>query len=310
MCLGWVGTSYLNKEILEKIEKIMEMAGRRDDRFNVYQHLFDKLNNLKDRLKSSTQIMVYNRGIIMRYMDLYNKLDELMQVMQKTDLTAEEIKTVYDEAINSIEMYLNELKKQAFREELMLSTPIYTSIVIYLINLLSLFPETVPVASLSVALTLSILSALVFRRTRFVSYIILTLSGLIALNSSLTTGNGITIHYSALVYVLIIITSIVYMQTIRTVSSKMYQDRIREVASELSKLAKKLEKKPEEDRLKINELYEKALKIFNKLYGEDGRKLLEYKINIMMMNGTSREEALKKIISLYKNSVENKLNLL
>jgi len=254
--------------------------------------------------------MVYNRGIILRYLDLYNKLDELMQVMQKTDLTAEEIKTVYDETINSIEMYLNELKKQAFREELMLSTPIYTSIVIYLINLFSLFPETVPVASLSIALALSVVSALVFRRTRLVSYIILTLSGIVALNSSLSIGDEITIHYSALVYVLIIITSIVYMQTIRTASSKMYQDRVREVANELSKLAKKLEKKPEEDRLRINELYEKALKIFNKLYGEDGGKLLEYKINIMMMNGTSREEALKKIISLYKNSVENKLNLL
>ncbi|MCD6300598.1 MAG: hypothetical protein J7L82_00830, partial [Staphylothermus sp.] len=129
------------------------------------------------------------------------------------------------------------------------------------------------------------------------SYIFLMLSAIIGLvQLSLHTSITENEIYTGFIYILIFITATTYLHTIRTVKSKEYLSKIKELATKIEKLSTIEEQKVEtpgaDDQEK--ELYERALELYRKLYGSNAEKLLNYTINIMIMHGFKRKEALEK----------------
>ncbi len=299
--------SYLSRELEKKLDEILSLISRYEKENILYSHIREKIESFREKLSKASTPLIYSKSIFENYITIYSKLNELENILKNNSgLIVEDIMGYVDELDTLFTIYLKDMRKTYLRENIMLNTPIFTALTIYLINILVYSTISYELLAISLVVSLIALISIIFstRNKLDLSYILLALSGLTGFIASIlySPASQYT-RFTLIVYILIIITAVIYLQTIRTARSRTYKEKIMDTMKKITEITEQFNKTVKEDPLKIHELEEQAKNIFRKIYGKDGNKLLMYKINVLVMHGFKREEALKKIISMYKEFV-------
>ncbi|MEM1825910.1 MAG: hypothetical protein QXX35_04050, partial [Desulfurococcaceae archaeon] len=149
---------------------------------------------------------------------------------------------------------------------------------------------------------LVIISLLLNNKNLFtISYIILCITAIVSIVSIIIYGLKDQYsqydYYNIILYLLIILTSISYVNASRFIKSKTSSDKLVDFINNFIKKTSSKWELIREESIKLKELEEKAIELYRKLYGNDGEKLFKYKINLLLMHGYKIDEALRKTIS-------------
>lgn len=286
----------LKKRLLEVL-KILQDKSREQPMFN---QLVQKLKNEYEELSKVSPTPIISKYQVDLFMHIIKYLEELVKLVNNKEISTEEINVVIRDLDRSIKDYISVLKKDMLRSKIMFHSPIYLAFIIYLINLI-ITSNTQGQLIINTIITLIGGIALVLSMIRLdYAYVAILASAIIGLFSLSYFINKLTSQnlYIAMIYILIIISATTYFQLLKTTRSKTYQDRIQTIISNIMDLTKKLsENKSQTITEKTSELMDKLLEKYREIYGVDGEALLKYKLNVLIMHGYSREEAIKKLFN-------------
>lgn len=289
------------KERLLEVLKILQDKSREQPMFN---QLVKKLKNEYEELSKVSPTPIISKYQVDLFMHIIKYLEELVKLVNIEEISAEEIHAVIRDLDRSIKDYIYVMKKDMLRSKIMFYSPIYLAFIIYLINLI-IASNTQSQLIINTIITLIGGVALVLSMIRldyaYIAILASAITGLFSLSyfiNKLTSQN----LYIAMIYILIIISATTYFQLLKTTRSKTYQDKIQTIISNIMDLTKKLsENRSEKITEKTNELMNKLLGKYREIYGVEGETLLKYKLNVLIMHGYSKEEAIKR---LYKELEE------
>jgi len=299
----------LKKKLLEKIRGIEKLFDEKRHENIMYEQLLEKTKNIREKVEKMKTPIMYSRTGLEKWVELYNKINDLENIVNKhMELTIEETYALTDEIEEHINRYVELTNKLYSRENLLLYTPIYTALIIYLLNIiLQTIEDKLIINCLipGISSLLIVFIALMLKKKYIeYSYILLAISATIGIFTAPFIGKTLRYTgYTLLIYVLIFATSITYLQTIKTAKSRSYREKIESTMNNILKITMEMKKEQSIDPLKLKELENKALSIFKKLHGDKAEELLRYKVNLLVMHGMRRDEALKKIISMYKDII-------
>ncbi len=289
----------LRRLLLEKLGLINKKISEKARENPAYTSILNDLSETINKIKLSKTMPIISRKQIDFYMLLMNKINEMILLLEDENISPEDLISSYKDIKSLIDSYLDFIRKEALRNKILMSLPVIFAFLVYLTNIFSL-QQIQQIDPLNVATLIigGIAVAFLFIRMDL-SYIFLMLSAIIGL-VQLSLHKTITENdiYTGLIYVLVFITATTYLHTIRTVKSKEYLSKVKELASNIEKISIMKEQRVEkvETIEEENKLYEKALELYKKTYGSNAEKLLNYTINIMVMHGLKRKEALEKIL--------------
>ncbi len=289
----------LRRLLLEKLGLINKKISEKARENPAYTSILNDLSETINKIKLSKTMPIISRKQIDFYMLLMNKINEMILLLEDENISPEDLISSYKDIKSLIDSYLDFIRKEALKNKILMSLPVIFAFLVYLTNTFSL-QQIQQINPLNVATLIigGIAVAFLFIRMDL-SYIFLMLSAIIGL-VQLSLHKTITENdiYTGLIYVLVFITATTYLHTIRTVKSKEYLSKVKELASNIEKISIMKEQRVEkvETIEEENKLYEKALELYKKTYGSNAEKLLNYTINIMVMHGLKRKEALEKIL--------------
>ncbi len=289
----------LRRLLLEKLGLINKKISEKARENPAYTSVLNDLSETINKIKLSKTVPIISRKQIDFYMLLMNKINEMILLLEDENISPEDLISSYKDIKSLIDSYLNFIKKEALRNKILMSLPVIFAFLVYLTNIFSL-QQIQQIDPLSIAALIIGGISVVFLFIRMdLSYIFLMLSAIIGL-VQLSLHKTITENdiYTGFIYVLVFITATTYLHTIRTVKSKEYLSKVKELVSNIEKITMRREQRVEkvETSEEGNKLYEKALELYKKTYGSNAEKLLNYTINIMVMHGFKRKEALEKIL--------------
>jgi len=289
----------LRRLLLKKLELINRKISEKARENPVYTSVLDDLSEIINKIKLSKTMPIISRKQIDFYMLLMNKINEFILLLEDKNVSPEDIISSYKDLKSLINSYLDFIKKEALKNKILMSLPVIFAFLVYLTNIFTLQQiQQIGLLNITTLIIGGMAVAFIFIRMDL-SYIFLMLSaiiGLVQLSIRKTlTENDI---YTGFIYVLVFITATTYLHTIKTVKSKEYLSKIKELASNIEKISIRKEQRTEKEETieEENKLYEKALELYKKTYGSNAEKLLNYTINIMVMHGLKRREALEKIL--------------
>ncbi|MCD6196105.1 MAG: hypothetical protein J7J82_04895 [Staphylothermus sp.] len=289
----------LRRLLLKKLELINRKISEKARENPVYTSVLDDLSEIINKIKLSKTMPIISRKQIDFYMLLMNKINEFILLLEDKNVSPEDIISSYKDLKSLINSYLDFIKKEALKNKILMSLPVIFAFLVYLTNIFTLQQiQQIGLLNITTLIIGGMAVAFIFIRMDL-SYIFLMLSaiiGLVQLSIRKTlTENDI---YTGFIYVLVFITATTYLHTIKTVKSKEYLSKIKELASNIEKISIRKERRTEKEETieEENKLYEKALELYKKTYGSNAEKLLNYIINIMVMHGLKRREALEKIL--------------
>jgi len=289
----------LRRLLLKKLELINRKISEKARENPVYTSVLDDLSEIINKIKLSKTMPIISRKQIDFYMLLMNKINEFILLLEDKNVSPEDIISSYKDLKSLINSYLDFIKKEALKNKILMSLPVIFAFLVYLTNIFTLQQiQQIGLLNITTLIIGGMAVAFIFIRMDL-SYIFLMLSaiiGLVQLSIRKTlTENDI---YTGFIYVLVFITATTYLHTIKTVKSKEYLSKIKELASNIEKISIRKERRTEKEETieEENKLYEKALELYKKTYGSNAEKLLNYTINIMVMHGLKRREALEKIL--------------
>jgi len=289
----------LRRLLLKKLELINRKISEKARENPVYTSVLDDLSEIINKIKLSRTVPIISRKQIDFYMLLMNKINEFILLLEDKNVSPEDIISSYKDLKSLINSYLDFIKKEALKNKILMSLPVIFAFLVYLTNIFTL-QQIQQIGLLNIITLIIGGTAVAFLFIRMdLSYIFLMLSaiiGLIQLSMRKTlTENDM---YTGFIYVLVFITATTYLHTIKTMKSKEYLSKIKELASNIEKISIRKEQRTEKEETieEENKLYEKALELYKKTYGSNAEKLLNYTINIMVMHGLKRREALEKIL--------------
>ncbi len=289
----------LRRLLLEKLGLINKKISEKARENPAYTSILNDLSETINKIKLLKTMPIISRKQIDFYMLLMNKINEMILLLEDENISPEDLISSYKDIKSLIDSYLDFIRKEALKNKILMSLPVIFAFLVYLTNTFSL-QQIQQINPLNVATLIigGIAVAFLFIRMDL-SYIFLMLSAIIGL-VQLSLHKTITENdiYTGLIYVLVFITATTYLHTIRTVKSKEYLSKVKELASNIEKISIMKEQRVEkvETIEEENKLYEKALELYKKTYGSNAEKLLNYTINIMVMHGLKRKEALEKIL--------------
>ncbi len=289
----------LRRLLLEKLGLINKKISEKARENPAYTSILNDLSETINKIKLSKTMPIISRKQIDFYMLLMNKINEMILLLEDENISPEDLISSYKDIKSLIDSYLDFIRKEALRNKILMSLPVIFAFLVYLTNIFSL-QQIQQIDPLNIATLIigGIAVAFLFIRMDL-SYIFLMLSAIIGL-VQLSLHKTITENdiYTGLIYVLVFITATTYLHTIRTVKSKEYLSKVKELASNIEKISIMKEQRVEkvETIEEENKLYEKALELYKKTYGSNAEKLLNYTVNIMVMHGLKRKEALEKIL--------------
>ncbi len=286
----------LRRLLLEKLELISKKISEKARENPAYTSILSDLSETINKVKLSKTAPIISRKQVDFYVLLMNKINEMILLLENGDISPEDLVSSYKDLKGLINSYIDFIKKEALRNKILMSLPVVFAFLVYLTNILSL--QQIDPLNMATLIIGGISVAFLFIRMDL-SYIFLMLSAIIGL-VQLSLHKTITENdiYTGFIYVLVFITATTYLHTIRTVKSKEYLSKVKELASNIEKISIRKEQRVEkvETIEEENQLYEKALELYKKTYGSNAEKLLNYTINIMIMHGLKRREALEKIL--------------
>ena len=289
----------LRRLLLKKLELINRKISEKARENPVYTPVSNDLSEIINKIKLSKTVPIISRKQIDFYILLMNKINEIILLLEDENTSPEDLISAYKDVKSLINSYLDFIKKEALKNKILMSLPVIFAFLVYLTNIFTLRQiQQIGLLNITTLIIGGMAVAFLFIRMDL-SYIFLMLSaiiGLVQLSIRKTlTENDI---YTGFIYVLVFITATTYLHTIKTVKSKEYLSKIKELASNIEKISIRKEQRVEkvETIEEENTLYEKALELYKKTYGSNAEQLLNYTINIMVMHGLKRREALEKIL--------------
>lgn len=291
----------LNRELVNKLSSVVHRLENIARENPIYIDLFNKLSDLSIEINKLKPPLIYTRELFEKYTELFIKIENTSRVLDKfKQYVSEEITTQLVDLMSSLHRYLDVLKKTYRKERLLFILPIASVLLIYSWSVFIYFSTNIDLAKLFIIPLIIAFGSLIVNNKGFLtlSYILLTSSAVVSTGLVIIYGKGTTYEqYSILLYLLILLTSVSYIHTSRLIGSKTNRERIINFMDNLIKLTSSTRERLEDNVLKTRELEEKAIEIYRKLYGSDGDKLFSYKLNILIMHGYRREEALKRTLS-------------
>ncbi len=233
------------------------------------------------------------------------KINNTIYIIKSESLGVDEILSLLTDIKRLLDEYKSVTKKERLKTMIGLLTPIYTGVFIFAADALSrlvLSQEFLPVVFL--AALASSTFVLSFIRIKL-AYYSLILGGLIGvwLDLLYPLNESSQTIYSSIIYFLLLAVSLSYYNIIRTSSSEYNRARIKNIIKEATKMREEITMSEESPELKSK--LEELTKYFTKLYGDKGKELLMYKINVMVMNGKKRDDAINELYNRLINKAKN-----
>ncbi len=284
----------------EKISEALKLLQKRSVENPLLKPLVNRLENDYRELGKITPSPLISRYQVDAFINIMKHLEELTDLVKSSEVSVEEINGILRDLEKSINDYIVIARRENLKIKLMFYSPIYLSFIIYLINLVITTNPLLIIGNTIVAVLGA--SAIITSMIKLdYSYILVTISAIIGLFIISYTNQELTIQniYMILVYVLIIISSITYFQLIKTTRSRKYQEKVESLLSNILDLTRKIyegSRRVEKDKTKLELLKRKAIEKYEKLYGDNGLKLFNYKLRVLIMHGYDEEKAIKKIL--------------
>ncbi len=295
----------LNKELTSKLNTILNKLENISKEKPLYIDIFNELSRLNNELSRLKTPLVYTRELLEKYFELYLKINEANRILDnRSNYITEELVMQLNDIMDYLDKYISILKKNYIREKIVFNLPIYTALVISILNTVVylIYGRTLLASSLALTPILVIISLLLNNKNLFtISYIILCITAIVSIVSIIMYGLKDQYsqydYYNIILYLLIILTSISYVNASRFIKSKTSSDKLVDFINNFIKKTSSKWELIQEESIKLKELEEKAIELYRKLYGNDGEKLFKYKINLLLMHGYKIDEALRKTIS-------------
>ncbi|MEM4532640.1 MAG: hypothetical protein QW607_00045 [Desulfurococcaceae archaeon] len=295
----------LNKELTSKLNTILNKLENISKEKPLYIDIFNELSRLNNELSRLKTPLVYTRELLEKYFELYLKINEANRILDnRSNYITEELVMQLNDIMDYLDKYISILKKNYIREKIVFNLPIYTALVISILNTVVylIYGRTLLASSLALTPILVIISLLLNNKNLFtISYIILCITAIVSIVSIIIYGLKDQYsqydYYNIILYLLIILTSISYVNASRFIKSKTSSDKLVDFINNFIKKTSSKWELIREESIKLKELEEKAIELYRKLYGNDGEKLFKYKINLLLMHGYKIDEALRKTIS-------------
>ncbi|MEM0380584.1 MAG: hypothetical protein QXP71_04575 [Desulfurococcaceae archaeon] len=295
----------LNKELTSKLNTILNKLENISKEKPLYIDIFNELSRLNNELSRLKTPLVYTRELLEKYFELYLKINEANRILDnRSNYITEELVMQLNDIMDYLDKYISILKKNYIFFNDTATTEIYTALVISILNTVVylIYGRTLLASSLALTPILVIISLLLNNKNLFtISYIILCITAIVSIVSIIIYGLKDQYsqydYYNIILYLLIILTSISYVNASRFIKSKTSSDKLVDFINNFIKKTSSKWELIREESIKLKELEEKAIELYRKLYGNDGEKLFKYKINLLLMHGYKIDEALRKTIS-------------
>jgi len=251
-------------------------------------------------LESAKPPSILTRELLGAYYTLLRELEEVEKAVAAGTYTTDDLSVLLSEFKSSLANYAKLLKSLYRREEVALSMPVIAAAVSFIFN--SAVYYTLAgnplLAGFQALLAATVLASLTLREKSYVYvYAVAALAGLASTLATLYWGAGsVYDYYTVLLSLAVVFFAVVNAHAYRIMKSQSYRNRVQNLLDSLKQLAQSRSSGSGEDELLVAKLEEQAREIYRKLYGEQGDKLLSYKLNLLRMHGYSRVDALKKII--------------
>ncbi len=294
----------IHERILSKIDEFSKILDEYSSHKPAIKSLIDDLSREKENLKAVSEPLIISKNYMDSSLKLLRILNNAVFILsrEKESITAEDIRSITREIITSIKNYVRTAKREVFKSKLTISVPIYVAAVTFIIAYL--YRQYVTGDSSIIDATIALLGVIglvLSRISNMYAYLTIFLGSLIGLFTVDLSKVSIADIYLVMIYLLIIATSGFYFQIMKNLKSGKIKAKIEELLNEFDKIDKRIREAPlkkpsEEETLRIEKIEEKLRGIFREKYGVYGEQLLKYKLNVLVMHGKTREEALKQLL--------------
>ncbi|MET1159953.1 MAG: hypothetical protein ABWW65_03240 [Thermoprotei archaeon] len=292
--------SSFNKELYKLVQNVYKELENRLGRSYLLGSVKNKLDSVINELSNAREPTIITRELLENYVSIRTKLYSISNALSKQhDYSTEDLLSLVDDIEQSLRSYLILLKRILFKESIVLALPIIASIIIYLFQLfIFTYKYAIVTITYSLLVLVSVAALLISRRSYILSYTLTLLTVIIAIYVTIVYLPLQEVQLLLLVYGLLIATIITYMHSVRITGTYAYRERVRKAIEEINKFTESIIKSSEKLQTStVRELEEEAKRLFTKLYGNTAEQLLSYKLNVLVMHGYKREDALKKIVT-------------
>ena len=294
----------IHERILSKIDEFSKLLQDYSSRKPAIKSLVEELTRERENLKMINEPLIMSKNYIDSSLKLLRMLNNAVFILsrEKENITSEDIRSITREIITAIKNYVKTTNREVFKSKLTISVPIYVAAVTFIIAYFYRLYVTGNSSIIDATVALLGLTGLILSRiNNMYAYLSIFIGALIGLFTVKLNNMSIADIYLVMIYLLIIATSGFYFQIIKNLRSGRVKTRIEELLNEFDKIDKKIREAPlkkpsKEEALRIEKIEEMLRRIFREKYGLYGDKLLEYKLNVLIMHGKTREEALKQLL--------------
>jgi len=296
---------YIHKLLMDKLRELLKLLEIISENKKALAGSREELLKLYRELATLNPPLVITRPYIDVVVRALTRINNTLFILRTEKLGIDEILLLLSEVKRLLVEYKMIAKKERFKTMIGLLTPIYTGVFIFAADALTRFlwsNDTLPIMILAFFAALTFV--LSFVKLKF-AYYSLIMGGLVGvwLDLLYPFNESSETIYSGIIYFLLLAVSLSYYNIIRTSSSEYNRKRISNLIKEATEIheEKTMSAEPTELKAKLEELID----YFTKLYGDKGKELLFYKINVMVMNGKKRDEVINELYNRLIGKAKN-----
>ncbi len=296
---------YIHRLLIDKSRELLKLLDDFTSQSPTLRTSKNELLKIHKELVLLRPPLVVTRPYIDVLVRTLTKINNIIYIVKTESLSVDEILSLLADIKQLLIEYKSITKKERLKTMIGLLTPIYTGVFIFAADALSrlvLSQDTPPIVLLAaLALSTFILS---FIRLKL-AYYSLILGGLIGvwLDLLYPLNELSQTIYSSIIYFLLLAVSLSYYNIIRTSSSEYNRARIKNLIKEATEIHEEIPMSLESSEVKYK--LEELTKYFTRLYGDKGKELLMYKINVMVMNGKKRDDVINELYSRLISKAKN-----
>ncbi len=296
---------YIHRLLIDKSRELLKLLDDFTSQSPTLRTSKNELLKIHKELVLLRPPLVVTRPYIDVLVRTLTKINNIIYIVKTESLSVDEILSLLADIKQLLIEYKSITKKERLKTMIGLLTPIYTGVFIFAADALSrlvLSQDTPPIVLLAaLALSTFILS---FIRLKL-AYYSLILGGLIGvwLDLLYPLNESSQTIYSSIIYFLLLAVSLSYYNIIRTSSSEYNRARIKNLIKEATEIHEEIPMSLESSEVKYK--LEELTKYFTRLYGDKGKELLMYKINVMVMNGKKRDDVINELYSRLISKAKN-----
>ncbi|WP_448577716.1 hypothetical protein [Thermosphaera sp.] len=270
-----------NEILKQQIEEVLKQLEHKDS----LRVEIERLKLLSSALESGEYPPIVNNILYYSFNTALTKLFELKEYLKNRD---NEIELYYllREANTATEAYISSLKGSRRKEIIQLSLPIYLSVIVYLLGVI-----TDPVEINILTLLLGIIGAGLTYLTIIWGYAVIIGASLLNIAVNLL-AQGLKSLGSVVIHLLILVSAVTYVYIMFSLKSEKYREKLNKLFADTSQVIEKVAEPA--NMLEVEELLKEVSATPSSL----AKQLLRYKASVMIMNGF-RPEELKKTLSKY-----------